>query len=79
MIYNAPTIIIKLNIISELEMITAKPKTEKRICTIIPVPIPMLVNKEIFLPWHKLCLTIKKKSGPGLITPRRCTITMRVN
>ena len=48
--YNAPTIIIKLNIISDFEMIIPKPKTQKRICTIIPVPIPRLVNKEIFLP-----------------------------
>ena len=48
--YNAPAIIIKLNMISESEMITPKPKTHKRICTIIPVPMPILVNKEIFLP-----------------------------
>ena len=48
--YSAPDIIIKLNIISDVDMITPKPKMQKSTWTIMPDPIPILVNMEIFLP-----------------------------
>ena len=34
----------------------------------MPDPIPNEVHIVTFLPCRKLCLVIKKKSGPGLIT-----------
>ena len=38
---------------------------------IIPKPIPNEVNIAILLPYKKLCLLIKIKSGPGLTTARK--------
>ena len=48
------------------------PAIDNRECIRIPIEMPKLAQIDIFFPYSMLWREIKKKSGPGLATAKRC-------